>query len=83
MGSATIEIFARLQRWQRRLTMIMSSATIEIFARLQQGAELTLFKAGSATIEIFARLYRRVIFILKQKSKTSLANLYYDCLHAI
>ena len=35
-GSATIEIFARLQRTISNYCFIKSSATIEIFARLQQ-----------------------------------------------
>ena len=35
IGSATIEIFARLQPTQAAPNVIPSSATIEIFARLQ------------------------------------------------
>ena len=37
-GSATIEIFARLQPTPPTITTTISSATIEIFARLQHSA---------------------------------------------
>ena len=56
MGSATIEIFARLQRAIWMNTEPTSSATIEIFARLQRAIGSIIAGDSSATIEIFARL---------------------------
>ena len=55
-GSATIEIFARLQHTYVSNNTSLCSATIEIFARLQLTTIQTIIKICSATIEIFARL---------------------------
>ena len=54
--SATIEIFARLQRQNGRRFKEDGSATIEIFARLQPLSQNLANRNSSATIEIFARL---------------------------
>ena len=59
--SATIEIFARLQQYQRCKGNSDSSATIEIFARLQLLDILVNRHFSSATIEIFARLQQKII----------------------
>ena len=55
-GSATIEIFARLQLRRINPLLHTRSATIEIFARLQQELGINYLFSCSATIEIFARL---------------------------
>ena len=55
-GSATIEIFARLQLIIYEDIQKVSSATIEIFARLQPEEYIKQVYIRSATIEIFARL---------------------------
>ena len=62
-GSATIEIFARLQLVSNLDCSIFRSATIEIFARLQLKQSKNQAEDSSATIEIFARLQRMMTFL--------------------
>ena len=72
-----------LQQLWARVSAQYRSATIEIFARLQQEVLDVILISRSTTIEIFARLQKTCLLILNLKSKISLGNLYYDCLHAI
>ena len=62
-GSATIEIFARLQLSSSSAVDSSCSATIEIFARLQLKQSKNQAEDSSATIEIFARLQRMMTFL--------------------